>query len=71
MTKKEKKELEIAKKNISYYIKDAIIEINKGFNIVRRSPVQKLNPTLNETNTKVSEFLECLDKKIQEELIWD
>jgi predicted nuclease of restriction endonuclease-like (RecB) superfamily len=71
MTKEEKKELEIAKKNISYLIKDAILELTAGFNIVSKSPVHKLNSTLNEVTIRVSEFLRDLDKKIQDELTWD
>lgn len=71
MTKEEQRELDAAKANIKTLITSSILEVNTNFNKMSEAQVGNIIHLMTITRRELIESLELLNKKIQEELVWD
>lgn len=71
MTKQELIELNSAKANIKYLILDISRELNKSLDELQSTPLQDINSKIKKTRVNATDKLDYLNKKIQEELIWE
>jgi hypothetical protein len=71
MTKQEQRELNSAKANIKALIKHSILDIHREFDEISQTKIGSINHKMTSTKRELIEQLEHLNKKIQEELVWE